>query len=299
MRSLAESSPDSTCKGGCSESSVAEIRSTRPYEVAKAAPAHHHFWVRLFAQFVVLFGDRALPLPQDKRALSILKYLCAHQGKPVSQDFLRGWLWPESSPEKARLSLNSAIYSLRQFLSREWPATVSSSYVLLGAGHYQLSPEIQVSLDVEDFDTHYEHGRYFEKRLQLNESLAEYEKALALYQGDYLAEDLHEGTVDWTTIERERLTEAYMDILSRLARYYMDTGQLRESIVTCYQLLEKDCCHEDSYRLLMRCYARLGLQVRTIHHYKLCRDTLMHKYGMDASSETEALYKSFLRGESI
>src|SRR3712207_8282865 len=47
--------------------------------------------------------------------------------------------------------------------------------------------------------------------------------------------------------------------LWRLAVHYMETGQLQESIRACYRLLEKDRCHEDSYRLLMRCYASLGL----------------------------------------
>ena len=70
-----------------------------------------------------------------------------------------------------------------------------------------------------------------------------------LYRGDYLVEDLYE---DWTMIERERLSNAHMDMLGRLAEHYIEAGRHQEGIGACYRVLEKDRCHEDSYRLLMR-----------------------------------------------
>lgn len=265
----------------------------------EAAPMQRHLQAQLLGRFAVIYEGEALPLSHDKNALAILKYLLAHRFRPVPQDSLIGWLWPDSPPQKARWSLNSAIYSLRRWLSSELPPATSSSYILLEAGHYRLSPDLQVSLDTQEFDARYERGRHLEKSLQTREAAEEYEKAIELYQGDYLNEDLYDGAVDWTTIERERLSEAYMDVLHRLADHYMETGQLRESIVTCYQLLQKDRCHEASYRLLMRCYVRLGLRVRALHQYRLCEQTLSQQYGMDPSPETEALYKSVLRDESI
>jgi len=49
--------------------------------------------------------------------LTILKYILAHRrGRPVSQDYLMGWLWPESDPKWARWSLNSAVHALRKML---------------------------------------------------------------------------------------------------------------------------------------------------------------------------------------
>ena len=45
--------------------------------------------------------------------LTILKYLLAYRcGRPVSQDYLMGWLWHESDPKWARWSLNSAVHAL-------------------------------------------------------------------------------------------------------------------------------------------------------------------------------------------
>jgi len=129
----------------------------------------------------------------------------------------------------------------------------------------------------------------------VREAAVEYEKAVELYRGDYLIEDLYE---DWTMVERERLSNAYMDMLGKLAAHYMDNGQYQESIRGCYKVLEKDRCHEDSYRLLMRCYARLGLRGRALEQYRICEKILGQEYGTAPSSETRAVYAGILKDRS-
>src|SRR5215208_2818526 len=246
--------------------------------------------VRFFGHFEMLCDSENMPLGRSGKALTILKYLLANRSRPVSQDHLMGWLWPESNLKKARWSLNSAIHGLRKLLSR-CPSSVSMNYVCLEDGHYRLSPSVRVSTDVDEFDECHEQGRRLEKNRRMREAAIEYEKATELYRGDYLVEDLYE---DWTMVERERLSNAYMDILGRLAVHYMEVEQHQESIRTCYRVLEKDRCHEDSYRLLMRCYARLGMRGRALRQYRLCERILGQEYGTAPSPETTALYESLL-----
>ena len=248
---------------------------------------------RFFGHFELSCDGEAVPLGRNGKALAILKYLLAHQGRPVSQDHLMGWLWPESSPKKARWSLNSAVHILRKLLSSCSSAAVN--YVLLEEGYYRLFPDVGVATDVEEFDAHYERGRRLEKAGQRREAVAGYEEAVALYRDDYLLEDLYE---DWTMVERERLANAYVDMLRRLAVYYLESGQHQRSIWACYRLLEKDRCHEDSYRVLMRCYVSLGLRGRALRHYRLCEEVLEQEYGTTPSSETRSLYSSLLGDES-
>lgn len=185
-----------------------------------------HLRVLLLGRFEVLHRGERVSLGQNSRASALFKCLLTHTSQPVSQDYLRDWLWPNSDPRKARWSLNSAIYALRRALSSELPSSISD-YVLLDHGHYRLSSRIHVSSDVEEFDARYERGRLLEKGQRGSEAAEEYEKALVLYRGDYRAEDLYE---DWTTIERERLINAYMDMMYRLAAYYSKGGQLWKSI---------------------------------------------------------------------
>jgi DNA-binding SARP family transcriptional activator len=250
--------------------------------------------VRFFGHFEMLCNGETVPLGRNGKALTILKYLLANRARPVSQDHLMGWLWPESSLKKARWSLNSAIHGLRKLLSG-CSSSVSINYVFLEDGYYRLSPDIKVTTDVDDFDKRHERGRQLEKSFRMREAAIEYEKAIALYRGDYLVEDLYE---DWTMVERERLANAYMDLLGRLAGHYMEVEQHQESIRACYRVLEKDRCHEDSHRLLMQCYARLGLRARALHQYRMCEQILGQEYGTSPSQETRSLYVRLFRDES-
>ena len=244
-----------------------------------------------FGHFEMFCDGETVSLGRNGKALAILKYLLAHRSRPVSQDHLMGWLWPESSLKKARWSLNSAIHGLRKILG-DCPASTLTSYIMLEEGYYHLCPTVWVVTDVDEFDEYYEQGRRLEKAGRTGEAAAEYERAVELYRGDYLIEDLYE---DWTMVERERLANAYVDILDRLAAHYMESGQLRESIRACYRVLERDRCHEDSYRLLMRCYARLGMRGRALRQYRLCEKILGQEYGTAPSPETTALYESLLK----
>jgi len=250
--------------------------------------------VRFLGHFEMLCDGETMPLGRNGKALTILKYLLANRARPVSQDHLMGWLWPESNLKKARWSLNSAIHGLRKLLGG-CSSSVSTNYVFLEDGYYRLSPSVRVTTDVDDFDKRHERGRRLEKNCRMREAAIEYEKAVALYRGDYLVEDLYE---DWTMVERERLTNAYMDLLDRLAVHYMEVEQYQESIRACYRVLEKDRCHEDSYRLLMQCYARLGLRARALHQYRMCEQILEQEYGTSPSPETRSLYVRLLRDES-
>ena len=201
-----------------------------------------------------------------------------------------GWLWPESNLKKARWSLNSAIHGLRKLLSR-CPSSVSMNYVCLEDGYYRLSPSVRVSTDVDEFDECHEQGRRLEKNRRMREAAIEYEKAIELYRGDYLVEDLYE---DWTMVERERLSNAYMDMLERLAVYYKETGQIRESIRTSYRILEKDRSHENGHLLLTEAYVLLGSYGRALHQYRLFKGMLERTHGTEPSVETEERFEKVL-----
>jgi DNA-binding SARP family transcriptional activator len=251
--------------------------------------------VCFFGHFQILCDDEPIHLGRNGKALTILKYLLANRSRPVSQDHLMGWLWPESNLKKARWSLNSAIHTLRKLLSR-CVGTVSMNYVSLEDGYYRLSSDVVVSTDIDEFDEYHRRGRHLEREAQMRRAATEYEKAIELYRGDYLLEDLYE---DWTMVERERLANAYMDILGRLAIHYMEVDKHQESIRTCYRVLEKDRCHEDSYRLLMRCYAGLGLRARALHQYRMCEQILGQEYGTSPSPETKSLYSRLLKRSKV
>lgn len=203
-----------------------------------------------------------------------------------------GWLWPESNVARARSSLGSAVHTLRKSLSSGEPQKVNTpDFIVFEDGQYSICKSIQISSDVQEFGDLCQRGCHFEETRRTREAITEYEKAIELYQGDYLVEDLHE---EWTMVERERLVYLYVDALDRVARYQLEAGQLRKCIQICYRLLEKEPSHEESYCRLMQCYAHLGLRFRALEQYRLCQEILSNRFGITPSPETQTLCREIV-----
>lgn len=261
---------------------------------SEGEPSLEGLWVKFFGDFEVFYRCEAVDLGRNSRAAAIFRRLLAEHPRPLSQEIVMDWLWPESRPRQARWSLNSAIYALRRVLGNL--AEELSDCVVLDGDRYRISSSLPVSSDVQEFEVHYERGRLLERCGEIEEAILEYEEAVGFYRNDYLLGDLY---ADWTMIERERLLDEYVILLDRLSDYYLDDGQLHKSIGLCYQILEKDHYNEESYRRLMRCYARLGLRSRSAKQYELCRQMLGRFYDAAPAEETQTLHRRLLRGEDI
>jgi DNA-binding SARP family transcriptional activator len=243
---------------------------------------------RFFGHFEMLYDGGTIPLGRNGKVLAILKYLLARPARVVSQDYLTGWLWPESNREKARSSLSSALYTLRKCICMQTGIPLE---ILFENGGYRLSPNVRVETDVDYFGDHYKRGLWLERSGQMAEAASTYEKATEIYRGDYLIQDLYE---DWTMIDRERLANNYIDMLHRLASHYRKGGNLQASIQACYQVLERDCTHVGSHHLLVQCFLRLGFYGRAYRQYHLFQDIVWRQYGVAPSPEVRALFEDTL-----
>lgn len=219
------------------------------------------------------------------KGLSILKYLAAHGGKPVAKDILMDTFWPDADPEAARRNLHQAIYSLRQTLRRR---RSDFRHVQFENDCYLLNPEMDVWLDVEEFEGHLQAGRRLEAAGQLEEAMAEYGVAEGLYQGDFLEEDLYE---DWPMMQREHLRNKYLDVAERLSGYYVERGEHTAAIALCQKTLMQDNCNEEAYRRLMQCYQAQGQRHLAIRQYQTCVEALREELDLSPSEETVELYR--------
>jgi DNA-binding SARP family transcriptional activator len=254
-------------------------------------PEQAHLQVRLFGRFEVLCEDRSIPLGRNTKALAIIKYMLANRTQPISRDYLMEWLWSEASPKRARSSLNTAIYDLRGMLSSYPLPEGCSNHIVLDEGHYRLCPDLQVWTDVDEFEACYAEGSFLERTKRLPAAVAKYEEAVGLYRGDFLSQDLYQ---EWTIVERERLCNAYMDTLRRLAERYMDAGQYAEGTHACFKLLDKDIRHEAGHYLLMCCYAGLGLCSQALLHYCSYEQILQREFSAEPATKFQALRQKIL-----
>ncbi len=267
-------------------------------EVASPAilPGLMRLEVRCLGRFEVRSSWKRVEQWQSIKAKSVFQYLLARTREPVIKDVLMESLWPECDPRAAGNNLKAAMHGLRQTLSRLFDEKENFHYVLFLQGSYLINPEIELWVDVEDFERHWVLGRGLEKEGKLTEAIREFQLAEALYRGDYFEEEPYE---EWTLLRREALRDTYVIILGKLADYSIENADYESCIVYCQKILARDPCREDAYRRLMRCYSRLGQRNRALRWYEICRRTIQAELDTAPDRQTAALYHQLSRDEPI
>jgi len=222
-----------------------------------------------------------------KKAKTLLEYLIDRQGRPVSRDTLMETLWPECEPRMSGNNLKATVRSLRQTLDFTNVPGRKSAWILFQDGHYLVSPSIDVWTDVGEFMDHWTHGWQQEREGKFDAAIREYLQAEALYQGDYLEEDIY---TDWTHYRREALKDVYFTILGKLSDHYIKRDEFYRAIEYCQKIIDKDHCREDAYRRLMISHSRLGNRNRALEWYKICENAVRTELSLPPDPQTQDLY---------
>jgi DNA-binding SARP family transcriptional activator len=238
--------------------------------------------VHLLGQLKVRLDDVPVDDWPSGRGRALFKYLVTHRDPWPLREVLMDRFWPDAAPSAARNSLNVAVHGLR----RAFRSSAAGPVVVLEGGAYRLDGRIRLWLDVDEFEAHAAGGRRLEAAGELAAAVAAYERALALYQGDLMADDPYE---DWPVLAREQLLLAYLDVLDRLSGCYFGQHQYGACVALCRLLVARDPCREDAHRRLMRCYSRQGQPHLALRQYQACADALHQELGVDPEPATAEL----------
>lgn len=149
-------------------------------------------------------------------ARSLLGCLIIHRGQPVSAAALHNCLWPDLAPAEAYQQLDTAVLQLVKFLEPGLNTAQASQYITCDQGSYHLKLDC-VWLDVLVFEEQVQKGlSSYEPAIALDH----FERALALYQGDMLAD--FESCSFWFQTEKTRLLKAYETALNHAYKLYQE-----------------------------------------------------------------------------
>jgi DNA-binding SARP family transcriptional activator len=269
-------------RAGRLDRGAAEPAAPRYVRLEDRPSAGHLLTVQLLGQFQVRLDEVAVDDWPSGRGRSLFKYLVTHRDPWPRREQLMEAFWPEAAPAAARNSLNVAVHGLR----RAFRASAEVPVVVLQDGAYRLGPQLRLWLDIDEFELHVVAGRRLDAAGDPVGAAAEYERALALYQGDLLADDPYQ---DWPVTAREHLLLAYLDVLDRLSSLSFDQRQYGACVALCRLLVEKDPCREDGHRRLMRCFTRQGQPHLALRQYQACADALDRELGVDPDPATVTL----------
>ena len=129
-------------------------------------------------------------------------------------------------------------------------------------------------------------ARRLEAAGDLAGAAADYQLALATTRATFWPTTPDE--TGWSTNE-EHVLLAYLDVLDRLGGLYLGRHQYGACVALSRLLVQRDPCHEDAQRRLMRCYTRQGQPHLALRQYQACVDALDQELGVDPDPATTAL----------
>lgn len=241
--------------------------------------------VYCLGSFRVYKDDQLIEKWPGNKCKQILKYMVVNRNTPTNQEVLMELFWPGMDSKGARRNLYQAIYSLRQALQdsgEDYP------YILTEENSYRLNSEIDLWVDSEAFDLHYQNAQTSIASDRREEAVREFQMAEDLYLGEFLAEDRYE---DWPLVHRENLKNAYLDALDQLSQHFYANEQFATCIHYCRKILAEDNCREDAHRRVMLCYINLSQPHLALRQYHTCVETLRDELDVPPMPATEELYQ--------
>ena len=230
---------------------------------------------------VALTGEEVTGFTSSK-VQALLFYLAVTQ-ETHRRASLAALLWPNTSEQKAHMSLRNALATLRKLLP-----------------DYLDVERFTVSLRTEDLWVDTQHFNVLLKRT--NDPMTDARQrqaAVSLYVGEFLT-GFHVPDAspfeEWATIVRQQLRQAMITALMDLAQWHVAQHDSAASLDTLANLLGLEPGNEAAHRLKMRILARTGQRSAAILQFDTCRRYLAEELGVDPEAETVALYGLLLEG---
>jgi len=244
--------------------------------------------MRLLGGFSLSFEGRPITTVDAPRLQSLLAHLALHRDIHQPRERLAFLFWPDSEESQARTNLRQALHLLRRALPE------SERFLESEARAVRWRTDARFSLDVADFEQLVARAQQAREAGEANDERRALEGALALYSGD-LVPDCYD---EWAVPERERLREAYLGAVERLAELLELALDYRGAIPWARRLLDHDPLNEGSCRRLMRLYALSGDRAGALRVYHGCATALAREVGVEASAVTREVYERLLEPEA-
>lgn len=245
--------------------------------------------VSLLGRFQVAVGDAFVPPGRWKRrsAAHLIKLLALQPERRAHRDVVMSHLWPESPEASAANSLYKSVHAARRALESVAGAAAGSTFLEMSHQFLTLSAPGGVLVDAEAFD------RYAAAAFRAPGILS-FERALELYRGDLLFEDLD---TEWVEARRDQLRAVRERLLFGLAELHGKDGHREAALEALGQLLVMDPANEEAHRRAMLVHAEASDVAGALRQFEFCRLALRRELDVEPDARTLSLFRAIAAGD--
>ena len=213
----------------------------------------------------------------QQRPGQLLEYLlCARHGTATS-DQISEALWPGAAQPWSNASVRHQVHVLREKLEPERDADRPSRFIVTRRGGYMLERE-RTWIDADEFEDEARTGLTLFVQGEGASAMAPLERALSLYQGDFLSEDPY---ADWALEERDRLRELAGRELRAIVSLKRSAGDLDAATEYARRLAEMEPFDLDVQREFLEMCIERGRRSEAMRRYALIRRRVRREFGHD------------------
>jgi len=244
--------------------------------------------IQLLGEFRVLVRGRAVA-EQDwsrRQAKLLVKLLALEPRHQLHREQLMAAIWPDLDAESGAANLHKIIHLARHALEPRLRSGANSQFIVTSQQQVQLRAA-ELWIDVVEFE------RLSALALQSGNA-ADGEAALALYQGDLLAEDPY---AEWCSQKRDSLRALREQLMMALGRRYAAAHQHERAIAQFEALVASFSANEEAHRELMTLYVLTGRRSDALRQFRRCRDAVRSELDTEPEDVTLQLYRRIVSRE--
>ena len=222
-----------------------------------------------------------------EKTRQLFQLLITYRHMPLDREQICEHLWPVTEPQIALRNFKIALNTLYNVLEPQRSPGEESAYVLREGAVYSLRPGCDIWIDADQFEDLVHRAEALVEDYP-EQALKQYEKALMMYQGEFLPDARY---MIWPTIEREHLAVLYLKSADKYCHLSLKNRKYQKVVEECQRILSYDSCWERAYRYLMKAYDGLGDHGQVARTYMRCVETLKTELNVTPSKETEILFQ--------
>ena len=222
---------------------------------------------------------------RSRKSWLLLAYLIYNRTRKVSQRELMRVLWEsEDKNSNPYNALKTLLHRTRSMVN-ELEDQLGHRLIIFKNGMYSINPDIEISCDVDRFDS-----AVSDLRINGSDGSADpLVAALDLYRGDFLSNFSME---QWVIPINVHYHDEFVELALSTADALLNEERYEECRDICLRSLEIEAYDEELYLYLLRSYEALGNDRELKAAYEKLKNILYSTFGTFPSEEASALYRN-------
>ena len=209
-----------------------------------------------------------------QRTGKLLKLLLSNRHRVTHTDEIALAFWPETE-RTAQQNVRHFVHGLRNRLEPDRPSRSPSSFIIARDGGYGLDLA-RVDVDADEFERLANEGLRAVERSDLEAATDRLDRAIALYGGEFLADEPY---AEWALWERGSLHQLACRALGALAEIALEAGESDLAMGRLQQLAQIEPLDADVHQRLISLLFSSGRPGEAMRHFRYAQAAWISAFG--------------------